>query len=112
METGRFRSRRGQTTPKPKILPRPVSVATVASTVASSPGFWFELAPDTGASGDSGELFGPPPSVSGAVGFLIHLAQHRRKFGNPSDEIDRRCELNDKLSAPNVNEGRERINYL
>ena len=86
--------------------------ATIDSAVGTRPGLGFELAAGTGASGDSGELFGPPPSVSGAVGFLIHLAQHRRKFGDPSDEISRRCELNDKLSAPNVNEGRERINYL
>lgn len=88
------------------------SAPTFCGTIATCPGFGFELAADTGASGDSRQLFGPPPSVSGPVGFLIQLAQDRRKFSDPPDEIGWGSELNDKLSAPYVDEGREYINYL
>jgi len=83
----------------------------VNPSVADRSGFGFDLPAPDAASCDSPNLSATPTRV-GAVGFLIKSGQYRRKFGDPSDEVGRRCELNDQLTAPNVNEGREHFQNL
>jgi hypothetical protein len=87
---------------------------SVGSAFAGGPvtGFRFQLPARAAISRGAGELFAPAPRICRAAGFLIQLGQDRRKFSDPPDEIGRCCELDDKLAAAQINEGREHFNYL